>query len=496
MLPKFIFLSFLRREKLQERKRQKKMRQKESKDKERKGGKVSSGLQDNFDASVSPRQSSPSSSSFSGTDANLAETLEEKHANEDINYDSSIGTHIEGLYRCDPVELPELDSQNNAYEHRTDSRKVTVQGGGWMWKDRKGEATFFLNHSKQNYGNEKRYYDHQQGGQKLIRKAYNHFGNFPHESSHSNVTPRYSHYREQHSGIKKSMTTSGSGHAVWTRKVSQSSVQNDVNMGSELRGVANDSPETNFSLHLEHLGMNNNLISVDSEKVGTESQESSNSIDSIASNSSGSISARVADEDQENSEELAGDHLKAITGEEGNGALVIGSVMIPFQNTWLNDSTLAGCVAESEINCWSRVDAAQEVDTHDNPVDEVMAFNDPCTSRREDTAKMIQWQNANKLGSVRVWQPVTPGEQNDMSNTGDLGRASDEEHEMHEPKPGISSFQRNDLDCCVPQHTVDEEVNGTNSSSAVNQSDAPPAGGIFCYSDIVSLLAQREYCIS
>lgn len=426
-----------KRAKLQERKRQKKMRQRESKDKDKKALESSIGLQEltldflSHKEEDSPTTTTPSSG-FSGTDTSPNEASDSALVDTGgANYSSFSSDLLEDKQFRHPDNQEEFESQNVTFDRRGDSARtftqfrLTNEVGGRGWKDRRhGDYTYSSSHLKYGVSNDRKGFENQFGDQ-WLRKPYTTNGSSAQEFLKMNA----SKYREKFPVMKKPISMVGSGHAVWTRKVLQTSDASlhDENAEPAVSEMVSDAPGTAAGKSEEdtwpaNLGKPEGRI-----------WDSSLSLDSITSHSS---SSRIGADDQENYEGIIPE--TAIEGKVGSNALVIGSVTIPFVDPWSENPANAKLVRESEDKY--QPDEVEIKCDESSPKDEPAGFTPEALSaegaqRLTKTASVgtgrempASWKDAppyrplsessmqlkghvstllNKPGVLKVWRPVT-----------------------------------------------------------------------------------------
>eukprot|EP00250_Pteridium_aquilinum_P017942 c23854_g2_i1 orf=2-1798(+) len=545
-----------KRAKVLERKRQRKLRQKEFKDnKERKSMESASCLEElKFDPfplegedSLTATQSSPSSSGYSGLDLHSLETPHMADGDfEDANNSKSPTNGLEDGPSCgDPDDLDgtrsgcfnyegsqKLASQGDSLEERgAKASNGPVVGSGAGWKDRRpGDFSHFPNHGRQPYIKDRRHYDYQYGGQRLTRT--------PSEYS----TPRYTQYREK-STLKRPTAVAGMGHAVWTRKTPQNpAAVSQHNEYGEVTGgeVGDDSTGTGSVRQFEHLDNGDKSCSANSRRPKGLTRGSSLSSDSITSQSSGSISARVGAEEQEDT----GDTTVPVTFPPqiasdfaGSGALVIGSVTIPLGDPLPSSVVNAESARDSNEKDLSEVDCEVKSTvpeksgsspatcesaegpellrtTSQDAQREASVTPRGITSHqsggREDStaqSKSLGSSAQNKPVVVKVWRPVTPGERSSPRTTcpalaeGERSDAADTPAQLWgetganfrslspiQPQHLVSGSEHQDPETMDPDSVF--EVTATCLSEAAGQQLADYHLTSY-YSEIASFLSQR-----
>lgn len=420
------------------------------------------------------------------------------------------------------------------FDHRVDNGRSfmqvrTLNGnffperkiGGWGWRERRqNDVSDFSSYQKPPHNYDRSDYDYSYGRQNMVRNPYNVAGSSAPEPlgistvSKANATPRYGQYREKYPGLRRPSPNAAGRHAVWARKTQLSPSSeldradenklDDVAVGNGFSETAVDRQEECLS-HEDYCIHDSNCaasamvtgdISPDTCPVsiakfeGGLSRDSSLSLDSITSDSSVSVSDRVGAEEQANHDDLRGflptkslfdpvsdvDVLNGTAGEKLDtaiGALVIGSLRIPFGSVMSNSHEHAGHVADSceaaehllgdyknisvksqqitvqesiepllgtekfmsDIGSSVITDAAlnasshclQEVGTSPLHTCTEASFNvRDATARKmvageesphafgEKLSKRCQWPNGvNKAGMIKMWRPVAVGERID-----------------------------------------------------------------------------------
>lgn len=432
-----------KRAKLLERKRQKKLRQKEFKDKERKVPASSSGLQElKFDVfpregedSLTVSQSSPSSSGNSGLDLHTMEA--QQILNGDFDGANKPTNHLED---GQPYEGPDddfngtplisfsypssqnLESQDDSLEEggTRPSTAPMVDGGAGGKDRRQGDFSYFPFHGRQPYSKDKRHSDHQYGNQRLTRAPYgNPAFDFP---------SRYVHYREKPSAFKRPAPVTG---AVWTRKTPQVPAAASQ-LAENNEGNTNDSAEVSRvqgQLGASETGDHSGSLTV-RRPDGLSRALSS---DSATSHSSGSISARVVAEEQENADHLEVSvslHRQVAVANADfarSGALVIGSVTIPLGGAAARNVMNIDADTRSEEKSTTEIKKSLPGKAHSSYVVPEDPPHTPSldaastaprgiishqSGGRDDTSKNLGLSAQSKPVVVKVWRPVTPGDRN------------------------------------------------------------------------------------
>lgn len=533
-----------KRAKLLERKRQRKLRQKEFKDKERKSIESSSGLHElKFDLfpregedSLTATQSSPSSSGYSGLDSHSMETPQMTNGDfEGAN--KSPTNHLEdGQSFGDPDDLEEnrlgsfnytssqnLESQGDSLEERVarPSTGGSLVDGGLVWKDRRqGDFSYFPSHGRQPYSKDKRHYDHQYGSQKLTRTPFGNSG--------------YSHYREKLSNFKRPAPVTGVGYAIWARKTPQAPAavsQRTENDEGNVNEVADD------SIRARVLGQSENVEIGDSRRPKGLSRVSSLSSDSATSHSSGSISARVGAEEQENTNlTVPVSSPQQIASAEadfaGSGALVIGSVTIPLgdaaSSSLLNvesdrclkeeDSTevnfegkrtlpdkahfshVACVTAEdpSHLSCTSSLDAEREASATPRGI---TSYQSGVREEFSAQSKNLGFNVQSKPVVIKVWRPVTPGDRNNP-HVAEVERSDAADISRGEAGVNFSSHSRIQLqrhisgsggvgDTSTKKQRDHEAVTKGTTTPVFKDGQHPAGFRVTYYSELASFLSQR-----